>query len=175
MLLFFKNNFIFSVINDKISDEAGNTGSDFSPGTDHADFVGQTILSTERLPVEVTIESDMIRVLGQNEEIQICHHFNTISISMCDSTISNIFCYLANGTIRTKNQKFETVGNPHRQLYIFQCASIRQAREMARAMDRKFKPRSYKQNLSGPCRSYLAPVGGDKVRIPQEALVSVRH
>jgi hypothetical protein len=175
---------IQKVINDKISEEAGSTlGSDFSPGPRHPDFIGQTILGHPG-PVEITIESNMLRTFQVSSEvssevnsevsseIRHSHHFNTISISMCDNTISNIFCYLANSNIKTRNQKFETVGQANRHLYIFQCENTDQARAMARAMDVRFKPRNYNQNT---CRSYLTPVGPEKVRIPQEALVSVRH
>lgn len=171
---------IQKLLNIRVTEKSGSRSS--SP--ENEDFIGETHIPSEK-PCDIKIIKNMIQVISRGE-LLLCHHFNCISLSMVDNTYANVFCYLANGSIRTRGQSFETVTNPRRQLYIFQCASREQAREIATAMDRRFKPKSYtrpklsKVNSAPPLsrvnsasQAYLDPFS-DKVQIPL-APVSVGH
>lgn len=132
-------------------------------------FIGNIYISSEH-SCDIKIIENMIHVTtrGAVGGLRLCHHLNCISLSMIDNAIENLFCYLANGSIKTRGQAFETVSNPNRQLYIFQCASKEQAFAIGTAMDRRFKPKSCNRPQLG-ANPYLNPYSNqaeEKIQIP---------
>lgn len=123
---------------------------------------------------ELKIEQSMIRVFD-GVEIELSHHFNAISIAIVDATFPKLFCYLANGAIKTRHQAFPTVGGASRRLFVVEFQTMDQVRLIAAEIDARFQCRGAKHGRparsprtqpSSTADSYLEPIGNDKVLVP---------
>jgi hypothetical protein len=123
---------------------------------------------------EIKIEQSMIR-LFDGVEIELSHHFNAISIAIVDATFPKLFCYLANGSIKTRHQAFPTVGGASRRLFVVEFQTMDQVRLIAAEIDARFRGRDGRQGRparnpraqpSSSADSYLEPIGNDKVLVP---------
>jgi len=136
-------------------------------------FYGDTNLGSSTLK-EFKIEQSMIRIFD-DVEIELCHHFNSVSVAIIDSTFPKLFCYLANGSIRTRDQAFPTVGGSSRRLFVIEFQTMDQVRLIAAEIDARFGRRrgiAATTHAYNPrpqpsiADNYLEPIGSDKVLAP---------